>query len=634
MSDEKKAKKSAIGSKSLFSAGGLVLVLFILILVNIIFSRVNLRWDSTDDKLYSLSEGTRKILSNLEEDVSLKVFYTKDSVNTPVHIKTYSQRLLDFLSEYEYYSRGKVSVEVYDVETDSDEEDWARSYGIEPVNLPSGERIYFGLVAMAADQEETIKMIDPSRETQLEYDMTRIISKVQSPEKQKLGIISSLQIFGTPPAFNMQSPSRGMEPWMFVTELKKTYNVEEINTTSGSIGDDIDLLLILHPKNLSEKLRYAVDQYVLKGGNAIVFVDPFAVSDSSPNPQGMPSSSSLKKLFAAWGVEMDATKVVVDFDYTTKLRNQNNQPEDSPLWLSIKSGSFNADDIATAKLESILLPVAGAIKKIPDSESEYKSLMKSSSNSSLTESFKVRFGASMLRRDFKPSIDQYDLAVRVRGKFKTAFPDGKPKDKDAKDKSDKKDESEAAHLAEGKEDAVIVIISDADMLFDSYYVSKQNFLGINLSRMFNDNLNFLLNTTEVLTGSEELISIRSRGKFGRPFVKVQELEKKAQTRWLAREQELVRKADETNRKLREFDKQKDKSQRFVMTPEQESEIQKFQEEKRKVNSELKQVRRNLRADIETLGNKIKFINIFVMPMLVSLAGIGYAVYRRKRSLVK
>ncbi len=634
MSDEKKAKKSAIGSKSLFSAGGLVLVLFILILVNIIFSRVNLRWDSTDDKLYSLSEGTRKILSNLEEDVSLKVFYTKDSVNTPVHIKTYSQRLLDFLSEYEYYSRGKVSVEVYDVETDSDEEDWARSYGIEPVNLPSGERIYFGLVAMAADQEETIKMIDPSRETQLEYDMTRIISKVQSPEKQKLGIISSLQIFGTPPAFNMQSPSRGMEPWMFVTELKKTYNVEEINTTAGSIGDDIDLLLILHPKNLSEKLRYAVDQYVLKGGNAIVFVDPFAVSDSSPNPQGMPSSSSLKKLFAAWGVEMDATKVVVDFDYTTKLRNQNNQPEDSPLWLSIKSGSFNADDIATAKLESILLPVAGAIKKIPDSESEYKSLMKSSSNSSLTESFKVRFGASMLRRDFKPSIDQYDLAVRVRGKFKTAFPDGKPKDKDAKDKSDKKDESEAAHLAEGKEDAVIVIISDADMLFDSYYVSKQNFLGINLSRMFNDNLNFLLNTTEVLTGSEELISIRSRGKFERPFVKVQELEKKAQTRWLAREQELVRKADETNRKLREFDKQKDKSQRFVMTPEQESEIQKFQEEKRKVNSELKQVRRNLRADIETLGNKIKFINIFVMPMLVSLAGIGYAVYRRKRSLVK
>ena len=634
MSDEKKAKKSAIGSKSLFSAGGLVLVLFILIFVNIIFSRVNLRWDSTDDKLYSLSEGTRKILSSLEQDVSLKVFYTKDSVNTPVHIKTYSQRLLDFLSEYEYYSRGKVSVEVYDVETDSDEEDWARSYGIEPVNLPSGERIYFGLVAMAADQEETIKMIDPSRETQLEYDMTRIISKVQSPEKQKLGIISSLQIFGTPPAFNMQSPSRGMEPWMFVTELKKTYNVEEINTTAGSIGDDIDLLLILHPKNLSEKLRYAVDQYVLKGGNAIVFVDPFAVSDSSPNPQGMPSSSSLKKLFAAWGVEMDATKVVVDFDYTTKLRNQNNQPEDSPLWLSIKSGSFNADDIATAKLESILLPVAGAIKKIPDSESEYKSLMKSSSNSSLTESFKVRFGASMLRRDFKPSIDQYDLAVRVRGKFKTAFPDGKPKDKDAKDKSDKKDESEAAHLAEGKEDAVIVIISDADMLFDSYYVSKQNFLGINLSRMFNDNLNFLLNTTEVLTGSEELISIRSRGKFERPFVKVQELEKKAQTRWLAREQELVRKADETNRKLREFDKQKDKSQRFVMTPEQESEIQKFQEEKRKVNSELKQVRRNLRADIETLGNKIKFINIFVMPMLVSLAGIGYAVYRRKRSLVK
>ncbi|MDM8551181.1 GldG family protein [Desulfobacterales bacterium HSG2] len=634
MSDEKKAKEkeSALTSKSLFSAGGMLLILFILILINIIFSQVNLRWDSTSDKLYSLSEGTKKIVSDLEEDVTIKVFYTKDNVNTPVHIKTYARRMLDFLSEYEYHSDGKIIIEVYDVKTDSEEEDWARSYGIEGINLPMGERIYFGLVAMAADQEETIKMVDPSREEHLEYDITRMISRVQSPEKQKIGIISGLPVLGQPPMFNMQNPSQGAEPWLFVTELKKTYTVEEVSESSESIDKDIDLLLIFHPKDLKMGLQYAVDQYVLRGGNAIVLVDPFPVSDSSSAPRGQPpKGSSLEKLFAAWGVKMDSTKVVADFDYSTQTGGRNNQVEDNPLVLSVNADAFNKDDITTAKLEKMLFPIAGAIEKDLGSDFEYKSLVKSSKNSSMTESFRVRFGTAQIRRDFKPSIDEYDLAVRIRGKFKTAFPSGKPEDKDSKDKPEDSSDKKEEHLTEGEKKSTIVIVSDVDMLFDAYYIRRQSFLGFNLSKVFNDNLNFLLNTSEMLTGSEELISIRSRGKFERPFIKVQELEKRAQARWLVREQELVRKADETNRKLREFDKQKDKSQRFIMSPEQEAEIQKFREEKKRINKELKQVRRNLRADIEALGNRIKFYNIFLMPMLVSLAGIGYGVYRRNKS---
>lgn len=634
MSDGKKAKEkeSALTGKSLFSAGGLFLILFILILINMIFSQVNLRWDSTSDKLYSLSEGTKKIISDLEEDVTIKVFYTKDNVNTPVHIKTYAQRMLDFLSEYEYHSDGKITVEVYDVKTDSDEEDWARSYGIEGINLPMGERIYFGLVAMAADQEETIKMVDPSREEHLEYDITRMISRVQSPEKQKIGIISGLPVLGQPPMFNMQNPSRGADPWLFVTELKKTYTVEDVSESSESIDKDIDLLLIFHPKDLKMGLQYAVDQYVLKGGNAVVFVDPFPVSDSSSAPRGQPpKGSSLEKLFTAWGIKMDSTKVVADFDYSTQTGGRNNQVEDNPLVLSVNADAFNKDDITTAKLEKMLFPIAGAIEKDLGSDFEYRSLVQSSKNSSMTESFRVRFGTAQLRKDFKPSIDEYDLAVRIRGKFKTAFPGGKPEDKDSKDKPEDSSDKKEEHLAEGEKKSTIVIVSDVDMLFDAYYIRRQSFLGFNLSKVFNDNLNFLLNTSEMLTGSEELISIRSRGKFERPFIKVQELEKKAQARWLVREQELVRKADETNRKLREFDKQKDKSQRFIMSPEQEAEIQKFREEKKRINKELKQVRRNLRADIEALGNRIKFYNIFLMPMLVSIAGIGYGVYRRNKS---
>ncbi len=630
MSDKKRGLE-----KSLFSAGGLVLILAILIFVNIIFAHANLRWDTTEDKLYSLSDGTRKILSDLKEDVTIKVFYSKDNVNTPVHIKTYAGRILDFLSEYEHYSNGKVAVEVYNPKPDSEEEDWAIKYGIGGISLPTGEKIYFGLVAMAADQEETVKTLDPTREEHLEYDITRLISRVQSPKKHKIGIISPIPVFGHPQmAFNMQNQAQGTEPWMFVTELKKTYDVEEISMSSDEISDDIDLLILLHPRDAGESLEYAVDQYVLKGGNVVVFADPLSISDdAAPQQQQQPKGSALEKLFSAWGVSMDNSKILVDFDYSTKLRTQNNHVEDNPLWISAEAESFNREEITTAKLESMLLPMAGVIKKADDNPFEYTSLLKSSKNSSLTESFMVRFGAGHLRRDFKPTAEAYDLAARIRGKFKTAFPNGKPKAQkdDAKDSSDEK--SETTHLTQGEKNSVIIIVADADMLSDNYYMSRQNFLGFNISRAFNDNLNFLLNTTEMLTGSEELIGIRSRGTFERPFIRVQELEKKAQTRWLSREQELVRKADETNRKLREFEQKKDKSQKFIMSEEQEAEIQKFQEEKRRVNKELKEVRRNLRADIETLGTKVKFVNIALMPLLVSVGGIFYALYRRKKSLI-
>jgi len=632
MSEKDNVKIHKMGIKSLFSAGGAVMILFILVLINLIFSQVNFRWDATEDNLYSLSDGTKKILSDLKNDVTIKVFYTKDNVNTPIYMKNYAKRLLDFLSEYEYYSDGKIKIEIYNPQPDSEEEDWARRYGLDPIALPSGEKVYFGLAAMSLDQEEVIPTFDPTREEQLEYDITRIIARVQSAKKPKIGVISALPIFGQAPMFNMQQPNQGAEPWAFITELKKTYDVEEISMTSESIENNIDLLLMIHPKDISDKLQYAVDQYVLNGGNLIAFVDPFAISDAS---QSQVKASSLDKLFKAWGVSMDAGKIVTDFELTTKLRNQSNQIEDNPLWLSVKGDFFNADDLTTAKLENMLLPVAGAIKKIPESQFEYESLLKSSKNSSLTESFRMRFGSEMLRRDFRPSNESYDLAVKIRGTFKTAFPEGKPKDKDSKDKIEdsKKEESKTEHLTEGKKKSTIIIVGDADCLFDSYYVSKQNFLGFNIARIFNDNLNFLLNTSEMLTGSEALIGIRSRGKFERTFTVVEDLEKKAQARWLEREQELVRKAEDTNRKLREFEQKKDASQQFIMTEEQEKEIQKFQDEKQRTNQELKVVRRNLRADIESLGTKVKFMNIFLMPMLVAIVGISYGIYRRKKSLV-
>jgi len=627
-------KKKIFGG-SLVSAGGVVLLLLILILVNLIFTRTNLRWDATQDKLYSLSSGTRQILTDLTEDVTIKVFYSKGNPNIPVNIKTYARRMIDFLFEYEYQSKGKIRIEIFDPVIDSEEEEWAQKYGIEGIDLPTGERIYFGLVVMAVDQEETIAMMDPTDENHLEYDITRMVARVQSPKNLKIGIISGLPIFGSRPAqFGMPNPSRSMSPWLFISELKKTYNVDEISLSSKTVGADVDLLILVHPKGLSETLQYAVDQYVLSGRNVIVFADPLAVMDASPDRTG---ASSLKKLFAAWGVTMDSSKVLIDMNNSTRLMTSGNRPEDNPLWLSLGPESFNPNDIITANLETILLPVAGVIKKIPESGFEYEPLLQSSVNSALTDSFKARSSTDEIRRDFTSSNEKYDLAVIIRGVFKTAFPDGKPTDDDenpqghADEPLDKMTAVTEKSLINGNAKSAIIIVADADMLFDGYYVHKQNFLGFDISRIFNDNLNFLLNAGEMLVGSEELISIRSRGKFERPFTRVQALEEKAQAKWLIREQELVRQVEATNQRLRQLEQQKDSSQNFIISQAQETEIKKFQKEKQRINKELKDVRRNLRVNIESLGNRVKFVNIFLMPLLISITGIIYGLYKRRKA---
>jgi ABC-type uncharacterized transport system involved in gliding motility auxiliary subunit len=425
-----------------------------------------------------------------------------------------------------------------------------------------------------------------------------------------------------------------MAPWLFISELKKTYNVEEISLASKTVDADVDLLILVYPNGLSETLQYAVDQYVLSGRNVIVLADPFSVMDASPGRTG---ASSLKKLFTAWGVTMDTSKVLIDMNNSTKLMASGNRPEDNPLWLSLGPESFNPSDIITANLETMLLPVAGAIKKIPESDFEYEPLLQSSVNSALTDSFKARFSTDEIRRDFTPSNEKYDLAVKIRGVFKTAFPKGKPTADDENPQGhdheplDKMTTVTENSLINGNAKSTIIIVADADMLFDGYYVHKQNFLGFDISRIFNDNLNFLLNASEILVGGEELISIRSRGKFERPFTRVQALEEKAQAKWLIREQELIRKVETTNQRLRQLEQQKDSSQKFIISQAQETEIKEFQQEKLRINKELKDVRRKLRVNIESLGNRVKFINIFLMPLLISIMGIIYGLYKRRKA---
>jgi ABC-type uncharacterized transport system involved in gliding motility auxiliary subunit len=379
---------------------------------------------------------------------------------------------------------------------------------------------------------------------------------------------------------------------------------------------------------MSDTLAFAVDQYVLGGGNAVVFADPLSLMD---DPRMGPGGSIPAKLFKAWGIAMESGKAVADYTYATQLRNRNNQVEVNPLWLSAQAGAFNADDLITANLESMLFPVAGSIDILPDSGTTVAPLVRTSTNSQMVDAFAHNMDVANLRRDFKPSGEARNLAVRIEGTFRTAFPDGAPPAAPPDDTEPTEDAGEAdASLKEGTSAAVIVVVADSDLLYDGYYLSQQNLLGFTMSNIFNDNLNFMLNACEMLTGNPALIGIRSRGTFERPFTRVQELERRAQDRWLDKEQALVLQAEETNKKLRLLEQQKDASQRAILSEEQEKEIARFQEEKLKISRELKIVRRNLRSEIEQLGRTVKFINIFLVPLLIGIGGIIFAITRRRK----
>ncbi len=621
--------------KTIFSAWGAVFFLAILVLANILISNSAFRFDATQDKLYSFSQGTKKILSELKEDVVIKMFYSKSIVNVPSNIKTFAQRVQDFLLEYEHHGNGKIKIELYDPAPDSEEEEWAEKYGMRSIALPTGEKVFLGMVAMAADLEEAFPFINPAKEANLEYDITKTISRLQTPDKQKIAVISSLPVFGSgSPNVAMPGQPRQMEPWFFVQELKKTYDVKQLDIKAETIDPDTNLVILFHPKGLSQKTSYAVDQYVMKGGNLIAYIDPLSLMD---DPRMGPAGSSPDALMKSWGVSLIKGKAVADYNYATQLRNRQGQIENNPLWLSTRKGAFNSEDIAVTDLDTTLMPVAGAIEKAKDSPYDFEPLIISSENSALVDASRHSAGAAELRQDFTPTGERYVLAAKISGQFETAYPDGQPENNpgNQKDASETK-VSEATigekpvSIKQADKTATIMVIADTDLLFDGYYLRKQNFLGFDISDVFNDNLNLLLNMSEMLTGNKALIEIRSRGGFERPFTRVMELESKAQAKWLSREQELVRKVTETNEKLRLLEQKKDVSQRAIMSEEQEIEISKFQEEKRKISKELKIVRRNLRAEIENLGRTVKFLNIFLMPILISLGGIAFALYKRRR----
>ena len=618
----------------LYSVGGVVLLFIALVAFNFIASRVKVRADLTEEKAFTLSPGTRAILSKLDTPVTIRFYVTRDEKEMHPRLKVYAKRVEDLLEEYRQASKGRIEIEKYDPKPDSDAEDSANLDGVEGQMIRPGEKIYLGLSVSMLNEKVTLPFLAPDRERLLEYDISRAISRVMNPERPTIGVMTPLQVFGHPPVMRRfgQQPS---EPWVLISELQRDFNVKQIYMTADKIDDDIKVLLLIHPKEITEATQYAIDQFIMRGGKLIAFVDPACYFDQqgqNPMMGGGPSSSTLDKLFAAWGIDFDTTKVVADQNFKTRL-----QEGDALGVLNFTEEGVNQDDALSAQLDNLLIPFAGTFQGTPKDGLQKTILLKSTKNAQLVEAFLATMPGDAISRDFQSTGVEYPIAIRLSGKFKSAFPDGKPKSSksDDDDKEDENKEStDSGHLAESAEENSVILVGDADFIQDPVAAQIQNLFGQRIVILPNANLAFAQGATEQMAGDSNLIAVRSRATMNRPFTVVRKMEAEAQEKFRNRIKELEESLRETQRKLNELQQAKSTEQRFILSPEQQAELENFRKKEVETNKELKELRKNLRKEVESLQSRLKWANILAMPIVVAFSGIILAVVKRKRTAAK
>ena len=654
-----------MNKKVLFSSFGLAAIALILLLSVLVVSFLpSLRIDLTEDRLYSLSDGTRNILSSLNQPVELMFFYSDSATEDVPQLRTYGNRVQELLREIVIASEGNLRLSVIDPEPFSEEEDLATQFGVRAVPVTQGgEGVYFGLVA-AQDEEgvpeaqrvtETLPLIRPDQEEFLEYEFMKIITQVTNPESTIIGLITQLDIDG---GFDPMT-GQGTQQWMIMDLIRQLYEVRRVDLTSDSIEEDIDILMIVHPEGLSDRFLYAVDQYVLQGGDALVFLDPNADSMVGRSPQGnlIPAgmSSELPGLLEAWGIEFDNTKVLADNELALRvMMGQGQRPMPHLGMLGVQGNFLAQDDVITNRLETINLSSAGAISQLDNTNTTFEPLIFSSSDSMLMDRSFVESvtDPTLLFDEFESEDRSFVIAARVSGLIETAFPDGQPTiaeteeesssdeeegdeevfEPDALDSVDEvSEEVGVEHISASTEPSNILVFADSDILSDRLWVQVTQFFGQRIPQPFANNGDLIINSMDNLSGGADLSSIRSRGRYSRPFTKVLTLQREADDRLRQEEGELLGRVAETEASLAELSTDEDGNPIGELTTEIQTEIDRFNAELIDTRRRLREVRFQLTEDIEQLGSNLKAANTALVPMLLTLFFLGRYYFRSRRS---
>jgi len=604
--------------KSFYSIGSLVLLLVLFVGVSMLSTNFvrGLRFDLTDNGLYTLSEGTRNILENLQEPVTLYLFFSEEASRDLPQVRSYARRVDELVDEFVNHSQGKLTLKRINPAPFSEQEDQAAAFGLQAVPVgATGATLYLGIAGSnPVDDIQAMPFLQPSKEKFLEYDLAKMISSLGNPERMTIGLLSSLAM---KPGFNpaTQSPQ---EAWVVYDQLSQLFEIQQIRP-GESLPEGLDVLLLVHPRNPGENTLYEIEQFVLGGGRLIAFLDPFAESDrGDPNdPMAQMqagSASSLGGLLEAWGVSFDPSRVIGDLQYgagTTGSRHIG--------ILSIPADGMNSENIVTADLELVNFSSSGWFEPLSGAQTTFEALVKSSENAAPMDASRLRFLTSPadLMNGFNPTGERYALAARISGPANASItaPEG----------------MEASHVAEAAEGGInVLLFADTDLLTDWMWVQKQQFFGENLVTAFADNGSLAVNAVDNMLGNRDLISIRTRASSGRPFERVDKIRVAAEKSYRATEERLQTELEETERKLTELQAAKGESEITVISPEQQVEIQRFVDRKFEIRRELRQVQHDLQRDINQLGTRLKLLNIALIPAAVMVAALAYGYRRRKR----
>ena len=581
-----------------------------------------LRLDLTQNRQYTLSAGTLHILEGAKQPVKLRLFYSETAARNYPQFRVFAQRVQELLLEISERSKGKVTLEVVDPEPFSDAEDQAASFGLRGLPLGNnGGSLYFGLVGSTADGSEVIMpFVHPDKEAFLEYDVAKLLSSLIEPKPPVIGLLSDL-----PTGPNIDASGQPNLGWLIDQQLSDRFELRRLQADPGSIGDDVDLLMVVHPKQFSDDTLYAIDQFVLRGGRLLVFVDPDAETDAGGNPMdpaslGLGRSSDLGRLFDAWGIEYNPVQVVLDPQYALQVQppDPSAAPVRNPSLLGLNKAAMNQRDVVSADLESVNLASAGFFSLAESSPLKLETLLQSSSKAALSDTETVRLAAgdpSRLLQGLKPADTPFVLAARLSGTLKTAFPERH---------ADKQ-------LMQSAKPANMILVADTDILSDRLWADVQNFLGQPIVNAFANNGDFVYNAVDNLIGNSDLIAVRTRVTARRPFQRVETLRRTAEQRYQAQEQQLQQQLAELERKLSSLQPaQAEGAPPAPLTAAQQAELQKFQKQKAQARRELREVQHQLNADIDELGGRIKLINILAMPVLVVLVAAFLAFRRRSQ----
>ena len=618
---------------------GLVLAVILFLAVNIFANGAlrNLQADLTQTGLYSVSEGTEKVLADLKEPVTLRYFVSRSLIDLSPGLGTYSQRVLELLQSYVDAAGGKIRLEIIDPKPFSNEEDRAVGFGLQGVPLnDAGELGYFGLAGTnTTDDQDVIGFLQPQREPFLEYDLTRLVHNLAHPKKKVIGLVAGIPVDA--------DPANQYKPWTVVEQIKQFFEVKSLGL-DPKITDDIDVLMIVHPFGLSDKTLYAIDQFVMAGGKTMVFVDPYAEEGSRSNAaMRLPPDhgSNLEKLFKAWGVEYSQDNVLADLGLAQRVQAAVD-PQGKPVitnyvaWLSFPADRLKSDDVITGQLRAINVATAGFLAKSEKADISFDPLIVSTESAAPMEAQKFRFqpNPAEILKTFEPKGKPLTLAARVSGKLKSAFPDGPPAAKDSDKKAEAEDKDESAkkpHLKETKDVVNLIVVADSDILADSFWLQVQDLFGQRLVVPTANNADFVINALDNLSGSSELIGLRSRGFSDRPFDHVIEIQRAAELQYRDRERALLKELKEVEGKLKDLTTKEEKGAAVILTAKQKQAIEQFRRQIIKVRGELRDVRRALREDIDTLDAWIKILNIAAMPALIALFAIGLLIARNRRT---